>query len=201
MQNHQPPNPPPFFFFLSDRVRAALATNRAWSVDYLPASRACVSYQTSMLVGVSPTAARVARGLAEAAPPGGLPGVYEFSILAPDGASRQWPPLRVEAALLSEAGGVPALDGVVLTGHRPSSRIKVWRFDSVARAVDARLAADGGGGSTSSSASCSSRWRTGRRGSEGEGEGRGRGVVEGWWSADHSVTRRDFLSVYVLISL
>jgi hypothetical protein len=124
-----------------DRARAALATERAWTDDYLAASRACVQYQTSTLLGVPPDAAAAARALAEEGGAGlATPGVYEASRLgaAARGAA------RMEAAILTEAGGVLALEGVVLAGAKPGSRVKVWRFGSVAAAVDARLAADGG---------------------------------------------------------
>ena len=48
-----------------DHVRAELAATKEWAVDYLSASRACVSHQASMLVGVPAEAAGAARDLAE----------------------------------------------------------------------------------------------------------------------------------------
>ena len=136
-----------------ERVRVELAATKEWAVDYLSASRACVSHQSSILVGVPADAAGAARDLAESGRGGGgggggggsgsPPGCYEYSLLTSTSPRGSTP--DSDAPILSGLGGRLAIKGSVLAGPRPGTRLRVWRFDDVDSAVGARLAADGGG--------------------------------------------------------
>lgn len=126
-----------------DRVRADLAATKEWAVDYLPLSRACVAHQASSIIGVPADAARAARELAEARRTGIAPGVFEYSLLTstpPRGAVAD-----LDASVLAGLGGQLAIEGSVLIGPRPGTRLRVWRFADVDTAISARIAADGGG--------------------------------------------------------
>lgn len=109
-----------------------------------------------MLLAVPPCAAAAARAFASSSR-ASSPGVFEYSLLRPAAGTRARaraagaardpatpPEADRDAPVLRAAGGEPVLGGHVLLGPRPGGRVRLWRFPSVAAAVGARLAADGG---------------------------------------------------------